>query len=619
MAWQFTPYIAPLLVAAAIALALAVYAGRRRGIPGVVAFALLMLAVAEYALANALELLGVDLPSKLLAADLAYIGLVAIPPCWLIFALQYTGRERRLTRPALALLALFSLLTLALVWTNDAHGLMRGAARLELSGPYSRLAVEHGPWWWVQAGVFYLMLLIGTALLVREMLLARSIERRQLIVLLPAVLAPWAANIAYLMRLEPLPELDLTPFAFVLTGLGFAWMMFRWRMLDRFLGLIPVARAAIVERMPDPVLVLDARGRIVDLNPAAGRLIGRPESAIVGRPASEVFDHWPALLTDAGTGERHADLILGEGPSRRDYDLIGAPLRHWHGGLAGALIVCRDITERKRAAAVLGEALARERAARDEARAAVSVRDEFLAVAAHELRTPLTVLKGYAQLLRRQLQEPALDRERLAAMADQLTRQLARFEALNDDLLDVAQLRAGRLDLRLEPTDLAELARHAIARFEHVPERRPGHTLTLAAPEAVAGVVDPDRLDRALTNIISNALKYSPGGGEVCVRVGRRDGVAEVIVSDQGIGMAPEEQARLFQPFARAESVRDRIGGVGLGLYITGQIVERHGGCLEVRSAPGQGTSVTVRLPLAGPPASLSGPARTGVAESSDR
>jgi PAS domain S-box-containing protein len=471
----------------------------------------------------------------------------------------------------------------------------------------------------VQAGVFYLMLLVGTALLVREMLLARSIERRQLVVLLPAVLAPWFANIAYLLGLGPLPALDLTPFAFMLTGLGFAWMMFRWRMLDLFLGLIPVARAAIVERMPDPVLVLDARGRIVDLNPAARRLIGRPEAAIGGRSAGEVFDRWPALLIDAGTGERHADLALGEGPTRRDYDLSSTPLRHWHGGLAGALIVCREITERTRAEAVLAETLARERAARDEAQAAVRIRDEFLAVAAHELRTPLTVLKGYAQLLARQLQGPALDRERLTAAADQLTRQLARFEALNDDLLDVAQLREGRLALRPEAVDLADLARQAIARFEHIPERRPGHALTVTAPEPVVAIVDPDRIDQALTNIISNALKYSPDGGEVRVSVGRCGSVAEVVVSDQGIGMAPEEQARLFQPFARAEGVRDRIGGVGLGLYITGQIVERHGGSLAVRSEPGRGTSVTMRLPLAGPPDRQTDADRPGPDESSDR
>ncbi len=114
----------------------------------------------------------------------------------------------------------------------------------------------------------------------------------------------------------------------------------------------------------------------------------------------------------------------------------------------------------------------------------------------------------------------------------------------------------------------------------------------------MVAVLDLARIDQVLTNLVSNALKYSPDGGTVWVRVRRAGEVAEVSVSDEGIGIPPEEQARLFQPFARGSATHTQIGGAGLGLYITAQIVERHGGTIGVESEPGKGSTFTVRLPL---------------------
>ncbi|HET7036992.1 MAG TPA: ATP-binding protein, partial [Thermomicrobiaceae bacterium] len=135
------------------------------------------------------------------------------------------------------------------------------------------------------------------------------------------------------------------------------------------------------------------------------------------------------------------------------------------------------------------------------------------------------------------------------------------------------------------------------------PERLPGHRLELEAPPALRGYWDPIRLDQVFTNLLTNALKYSPDGGPIRLRVQRDGNCAVVEVADRGVGMSPQEQARIFQPFARAETVSRAISGVGLGLHITAQIVRRHGGSIGVASAPGAGSTFTVRLPLGGPPA----------------
>lgn len=226
------------------------------------------------------------------------------------------------------------------------------------------------------------------------------------------------------------------------------------------------------------------------------------------------------------------------------------------------------------------------------------------AIVVHELRTPLTAVKGYAQLLDRQLKQPAPDTARLAELVDQLQRQIGRLEALLDDLPGVAPSEGDRLELSREPVDLIELARRAVARFDDAPERTPAHRLLLDVPQPPEGLIgewDPTRLDQMLDNLISNALKYSPQGGVIRVQVRRSGTHARLAVSDQGIGIAPEARRALFRPYSRGERARLVADGSGLGLYVTSQIVNSHGGTITVSSQPGLGSTFTVWLPLTPP------------------
>lgn len=235
----------------------------------------------------------------------------------------------------------------------------------------------------------------------------------------------------------------------------------------------------------------------------------------------------------------------------------------------------------------------------------VRSREEFLSIASHELKTPLTILKASAQILSRQVLQSDLDRSRITSCAHRLQVQVDRLETLVADLLDASRLQQGHLELRPEPYDLREIAGEILARFQDAPERTEHHRLTLHAPAPVIGLIDPARLDQVLTNLLSNALKYSPAGGEIRLAIHQCGDQAIIAVSDQGIGITAAEQARLFQPFSRGDAVRG-VSGTGLGLYISRQIVERHGGTITVESQPGIGSTFTFRLPLA--------PARPGQA-----
>jgi signal transduction histidine kinase len=190
-----------------------------------------------------------------------------------------------------------------------------------------------------------------------------------------------------------------------------------------------------------------------------------------------------------------------------------------------------------------------------------------------------------------------LDHKRLHGYITRLQRQLGRLEALVADLLDASRIQQGQLILQRAHGDLVVLAQSVLGHFAEASERTPHHRLVLDAPEPVVGAWDLNRLDQALTNLVSNALKYSPEGGEVRVTVRQVDGRALMSVRDEGIGIPLTEQGKLFQPFVRSEAVRGTMIGTGLGLYITRQIVEQHGGMITVESEPGRGSTFTVQLP----------------------
>jgi PAS domain S-box-containing protein len=357
--WQYTPYALPLLVAVAISVALALYVWRHRTAPGATAFAVLMLLVVEWSLGYALELGSVDLPTKIFWAKVEYLGIVTLPLVWLVFALQYTGRERWLTRRYLVLLAMGPLITLSLVWTNGVHGLIWSRTGLDAGGPFPLLDVTYGAWFWVHLAFSHLLVLFGTILLVLVAFRSSRLYRQQAIALLIGVLAPWVANGLYVLDLGPDPNLDPTPFAFTLSGLALVWGLFRFRLLD----IAPVARRAVVDGIGDGVIVLDVRNRVVDLNPAAQRIIGLPAADAIGRPASQVLADYPELVehcrdvtevrTEITLRAEHLGSVQDETPdggqAERHYDLRISPLTDGRGYLVGQAVLLHDVTARKQA------------------------------------------------------------------------------------------------------------------------------------------------------------------------------------------------------------------------------------------------------------------------------
>ncbi|WP_437578786.1 sensor histidine kinase [Sorangium sp. So ce887] len=239
-----------------------------------------------------------------------------------------------------------------------------------------------------------------------------------------------------------------------------------------------------------------------------------------------------------------------------------------------------------------------------EAQHAVCVRDDFLSVASHELRTPVTSLRlGLQALLRRSGHAPE---DRLGRALHRMDRQVQRLTRLIDDLLDVSQLHTGRLELHVEPVDLGEVVDEVVERLgERVAQS--GSLVSVRAEPSVVGSWDRSRLEQVVSNLLDNALKFG-AGKPIEITVARKDGTAELVVQDQGIGIPAGRLPYVFERFERAVSSR-HFGGLGLGLHVVKSIVEALGGAARVDSRPGEGARFTVELPCEPPAASRTAPA----------
>jgi PAS domain S-box-containing protein/excisionase family DNA binding protein len=363
--------------------------------------------------------------------------------------------------------------------------------------------------------------------------------------------------------------------------------------------------AAIVESSDDAIIGKTLEGIIVDWNRGAEQLYGYTAAEVIGRPISLLIpgdrpNELPAIMEQLKRGERiehyETERVTKHG-RRISVSVSISPIRNAAGRLVGASAIARDISERRRAEQEREMLLTREQHARAETEAALRLRDEFLSIASHELRTPLATLKGHAQLVLRRLDRVGqLEPQRAVAALQAIVGQSDKLERLLGQLLDVSRLEGGKLALERQPTDVVALVELVVSAAQ---TRDESHPITLAATSSVEAEVDPLRLEQVLTNLLDNASKYSPADSPIQVMVSQSTGdTLEIAVRDHGIGIPPQRRELIFERFYQAHGDGHK-SGLGLGLYVSHQIVELHGGKLTAEFPSDGGSRFVVRLPLA--------------------
>jgi PAS domain S-box-containing protein len=353
------------------------------------------------------------------------------------------------------------------------------------------------------------------------------------------------------------------------------------------------------------IYLKDADGRYLFVNERFENVFGLHREEVIGKldgellpgPVAQTLRSDDLKVLEARAPQELEEIIpAADGP--HTYISLKFPLLDGAGAPYAVCCVATDITERKRADEARAERVRLEASERYLKRA-VQARDEFLLIASHELKTPLTSLELQVATLRR-LASPdstlLLSDEKVQSKCDTIVRQVDRLTVLINNLLDVARITSGHLELSPEPVDLGGLVQAVLAR-EKDSTRRPAPEVVLAIPHPVVGSWDRLRIEGVVANLVSNALKFGDGR-PIEIAVGKTSDRATLTVRDRGIGISEEDQRRIFDRFERAVSVR-HYGGFGIGLWVARQAVEAHGGTIRVRSREGGGTEFTIELPLA--------------------
>jgi PAS domain S-box-containing protein len=339
--------------------------------------------------------------------------------------------------------------------------------------------------------------------------------------------------------------------------------------------------AAIISSCDDAIVSKTLDGTITSWNQAAERMFGYTAAEAIGQHItliipSELHQEEEEIIGKLRQGIRiqHYETVRRrKDGTKLEVSLSISPVKDSAGIIIGAAKIARDITERRE--------LERRK-------------DEFISVASHELKTPITILKGFTQVLLRKLERQGM--QGADPMLTKMEAQINRLTRLIDELLDVSKIQAGRLDYDEEPVDLAALLQETV---EILQPTTLTHTLIVGETTQAMVMGDKDRLGQVLTNLMNNAIKYSPQANQVDLAITTSNKTVTLRIRDYGVGIPKAHQRHIFERFYRGRDSQNKaFPGLGMGLYIAHEIVKRHGGEITVESEEGKGSTFVVSLPL---------------------
>ena len=563
MQFQYNPYIWPLITSSAVTLALSIYAfARQQHLKCAASFITSMLLVTVWSGGNMLEMMGMDLPTKLFWANVQYLAYCFSPLALLALCMRFTGYDKWLQRKTFWWLAILPVIIIALVWTDGYHGLMRYDFHLDSSGAFPVIVKRYGLAFYIHAAYQHIINITALTMLVRAAIYRKTVYRKQAVIFLAGASLIVVPNILYIMGLSPVKGIDLTPVFFGPAGLMMAVAIFRYKMFD----LVPLARATVIESMDAGVLVLDLQERILDINPALERITGISPKLANGRSAVDTFGGIPEF-SDACLNRKvtYTEFQQTEPDGTRMFEAIFSPLTDSKGVLLGRLATVYDVTDKKKA---------QQRYLAQQLRLAASREKEQMARDLHDnLGQILGFINLQAQGIQRELSVSGVDmvNDRLSRLVDvthtaheQLRSYIknARSVSASDDSL-IASLRTDILEFEKRSGISAEIQIDLdwadISRYTQI-------QLLSIAKEA-----------------LNNVQKHA-GASQVRLKMSCENGTLYLSIEDDGTGF---DQKRA-------------IGGESFGLSIMKERAAEIGAVLRIDSTPKKGCRVWLTMPIDG-------------------
>jgi signal transduction histidine kinase len=595
LAWQFTPYTVPILLAGSITFTCGILLWRGNSTRSRFA-GLLLFDLSLWMFGYAMELTASKLAPKILAQNIQFGAGAFISATWFAFITTYSGYGRWMRTEILVPISIPPLATIALLATNRYHQLIAHDYMLDTSGPFVILTRSWGPWYYFTIAYTYLLLLIGTILLFRIFLRSKARERTQTGLLIIGIMFPWIGSFLDMLGVNAklLYGFDFTPFGFLITGLIVTWNILYYQ----FGNIIPISYETAMYNMSDGVLVADPAGRIVSSNAAARNIFLHGGKSLEGYSLQKLIPSLPDFGSpgpkDTGTTEEETVLRIPE--NRRTYGLRRSWVLKQEQPIS-QILVLRDMSERFQAEQDLLEA----KSLAEEANRAKS---EFLANMSHELRTPLHHIIGFTELLANR-QFGDLTETQAEYLQDVLDSARNLLELIND-IVEITKIDTGMLEVQRDSAYLPEILEGILTLLREKAFKH-GITINLETgdlPETI--LLDVRKIKQSLFNLVSKAVALTPDGGlvDLNVRIDPREknepALMKIRITCVDVSIDHENLAGIFKPFEQVKSSTDHPHlARGSGLALAKRLVELQGGRIRAESGKNQrGIAFVLELPV---------------------
>jgi signal transduction histidine kinase len=520
-------------------------------------FAITMLCGTWWALSSALVLFVTSNELMVFFTQLQWAGVVFIPVSWLLFALEYTGRDRFVSFRTAVGLSILPTITLVLAMTNNLHGLVYTELTRTAIPPLSLLDVSFGPWYWVHAVYTYGLLVLGGAVILQLAVDKHTLYRDQVLALMLIVIPPIIAGVIYMVSLGRYAALDPTPFTFVISGIAGLAALRRYRVLDTVPVTDRVVRKSLLEEMEEGVVVIDAHDRVVEMNPRARDLFGNPD-APMGEDASDVLPDFKRIQS---ASDRSVTITVGNDGRPRSFRVQRTDLNDVAGGAVGAVLVFHDVTEQQ---------------------SRIERLNVLNRVLRHNLRNEMNVVYGLADRL--ESEPTAAERNEII---DQIKETSLRLVDLGDQAREIDDILASTA------SHTGEVPIETVFEWEQDRLETEHENVTMSVPQELPSCACPERLETILKVLDEALLAYNDHEQpHLDVRVTDTERAATICITDNGSGIPDHDRLAITE----GEETKLRHGS-GLALWLARWGAQAIGGDLTIAEVDDGGAEARLSIP----------------------
>ncbi|HVN59266.1 MAG TPA: histidine kinase N-terminal 7TM domain-containing protein [Bacteroidales bacterium] len=569
-----------------LALVLVFYLWRKRNAQGARYLMLFEILVAVWAFSDGMEAAAPAISQKLLWSQIGYIGIANSAVMFFMFSLSYTRNLSFSRNKPLLLILAVPLITIVLAFTNTWHKLLW--SNIVLVPGTNRSIYYYGPWFWVNVSYQYALLVSGLVLIIAGAVRVYSIHRIQTWLLVFSALLPFVASILYVFKLTPVKGIDFTPVAFIFTGIVIGFSIYRLE----FFSILPIAHRQTIDNLEDGIVILDIKGRVMNINPSFTQITGMTDQHIIGQDSGGILDYFGLSQDSFNEGnEFRNETGIEKSGEQKYYELKLQPISDKYRRRIGSLLTIRDITLTRMILDTIAESNQNRKKELEENEVLIRDLEAYARMVAHDLKNPLGSVISFTYLIQDAIREGKI--ADASEMVDMLQGESNKMNRIIDDLLILSRIR--KEDIRIAKIDIGSIVKEALHRQHNLIARK---NAVITTPDTWPEVYGQSQwVEQVWINLINNALKY--GGTPPVITIGfEKTGQAAVrfFIRDNGNGLPAGSLKKLFTDFERLGN-RDKEG-TGLGLSIVKRIINKMGGEIFAESPdiPGEGCTFSFTL-----------------------